>query len=121
MNNFLKFGIISSVSIIIHYCCKGTDKNPKVTFNDKPEIIKNNIIKNDIIKNDIKNQIIKNDIIKNHIIEQIEPIKYNILDHYKLLDNNKLIKLDLKEEPQIIDYYNLKSPIKKDDKWEVIN
>ena len=109
MNNLLKFGIMSGVSIIIYYCCKGSGKK-KLKFNDKPEIIKNEIIKNDIIKN----YIIKNDI--------IEPIKYNILDHYKLFNiNKKLIKLDLKEEPQIIDYYKLKSPIKKDDKWEIIS
>ena len=96
MNNLLKIGIASGVSIIIYYCCKGSDKKPKIKFNDKPEIIKNDI-------------------------QPIVPITYNILDHYKIFNNIKLTKLDLKQEPQIIDYYKLKSPIKKDDKWEIIN
>ena len=91
MNNLLKIGIASGISVIIYYCCKKPDKK-KVKFNDKPEIIKNDI----------------------------QPITYNILDH-KLFDNIKLTKLDLKQEPQIIDYYKLKSPIKKDDKWEIIS
>ena len=98
MNNLLKFGIISGVSIIIYYCCKRSGKK-KVKFNDKPEIIKSDI-------------------------KPIVPITYNILDHYRILDsvyNIKLTKLDLKQEPQIIDYYKNKSPIKKDDKWEIIN
>ena len=104
MNNFLKISIISGISIIIYYCCKKPDikfhKKSKVKFNDKPEIIKYDIIK------------------------PIIPITYNILDHYRILDsvyNIKLTKLDLKQEPQIIDYYKLKSPIKKDDKWEIIS
>lgn len=92
MNNLLKIGIITGVSTIIYYCCKKPDKK-KVKFNDKPEIIKNHI----------------------------QPITYNILDHYRIFNNIKLTKLDLKQEPQIIDYYKLKSPIKKDDKWEIIS
>ena len=95
MNNLLKFGIISTISIIIYNCCKGPAKK-KVKFNDKPEIIKNDI-------------------------QPIIPIKYNVLEYYRILDNIKLTKLDLNQEPQIIDYYKLKSPIKKDDKWEIIN
>ena len=96
MNNLLKIGIASGISIIIYYCCKGSDKKPKVKFNDKPEIIKNDI-------------------------QPIIPITYNILDHYRILDSIYNIKLNLKEEPQIIDYYKIKSPIKKDDKWEIIS
>jgi hypothetical protein len=96
MNNLLKFGIVSSISIIIYYCCKKPDKKLKVKFNDKPEII-------------------------NDKIKPIIPITYNILDHYRILDSVYNIKLDLKQEPQIIDYYKSKSPIKKDDKWEIIS
>ena len=96
MNNLLKFGIVSGISIIIYYCCKRPDKKSKVKFNDKPEII-------------------------NDKIKPIIPITYNILDHYRILDSVYNIKLDLKKEPQIIDYYKIKSPIKKDDKWEIIN
>lgn len=84
MNNLLKIGIASGVSIIIYYCCKRPDKK-KVKFNDKPEIIKNDI-------------------------RPIVPITYNILDHYRILDsvyNIKLTKLDLKQDPQVIDYYKL--------------
>ena len=97
MNNLLKIGIITGVSTLIYYCCIKPDKK-KVKFNDKPEIIKNDI-------------------------QPIVPITYNVLDHYRILDsvyNIKLTKLDLKQEPQIIDYYKLKSPI-KDDKWEIIS
>ena len=97
MNNLLKISIVSGISIIIYYCCKKPDKKQKVKFNDKPEIIKYDIIK------------------------PIVPITYNILDHYRILDSVYNIKLDLKQEPQIIDYYKLKSPIKKDDKWEIIS
>lgn len=96
MNKLLKLGIISGFSVIVYYCCKGFDKKPKVKFNDKPEII-------------------------NYEIKPIVPITYNILDHYRILDSVYNIKLDLKQEPQIIDYYKIKSPIKKDDKWEIIN
>ena len=96
MNNLLKFGIVSGISIVIYYCCKRPDKKSKVKFNDKPEII-------------------------NKEIKSIIPITYNILDHYRILDSVYNIKLDLKKEPQIIDYYKLKSPIKKDDKWEIIS
>ena len=39
-----------------------------------------------------------------------------------ILDSVYNIKLDLKKEPQIIDYYKNKSPVKsKDDKWEIIS
>ena len=55
------------------------------------------------------------------ILKPIVPITYNILDNYRILDSVYNIKLDLKQEPQIIDYYKLKSPIKKDDKWEIIS
>ena len=93
MNNLLKISIVSGISIIIYYCCKKPDKKQKVKFNDKPEIIP----------------------------KISKPITYNILDHYRILDSVYNIKLDLKQEPQIIDYYKLKSPIKKDDKWEIIS
>ena len=97
MNNLLKFGIVSGISIIIYYCCKRPDKKTKVKFNDKPEIIPK-------------------------ISKPIIPITYNILDHYRILDSQYNIKLDLKKEPQIIDYYKIKSPVKsKDDKWEIIS
>jgi hypothetical protein len=96
MNNLLKISIVSGISVIIYYCCKRPDKKTKVKFNDKPEII-------------------------NDKIKPIIPITYNILDHYRILDSVYNIKLDLKQEPQIIDYYKLKSPIKKDDKWEIIS
>ena len=93
MNNLLKISIVSGISVIIYYCCKKPDKKTKVKFNDKPEIIP----------------------------KISKPITYNILDHYRILDSVYNIKLDLKQEPQIIDYYKLKSPIKKDDKWEIIS
>ena len=80
MNNLLKIGIITGVSTIIYYCCKKPDKK-KVKFNDKPEIIPK-------------------------ISKPIIPITYNILDHYRNRCQYN-IKLDLKKEPQIIDYYKL--------------
>ena len=95
MNNLLKISIISGISVIIYYCCKRPDKKNKVKFNNKPEII-------------------------NDKIKPIIPITYNILDNYRILDSVYNIKLDLRE-PQIIDYYKIKSPIKKDDKWEIIS
>ena len=107
MNNLLKIGIISGISVIILYCCKGDNRKPKVKFNNKPEIIKPKITEVDIKEVDIA--------------EPIIPIRYNILDHYRILDSVYNFKLNLKQEPQIIDYYKIKSPIKKDDKWEIIS
>tara|TARA_B100001057_G_scaffold178181_1_gene178961 strand:+ start:573 stop:914 length:342 start_codon:yes stop_codon:yes gene_type:complete len=113
MNNLLKFGIVSGISIIIYYCCKRPDKKSKVKFNDKPEIIK------------ITEPLIINPKIIPEITEPIIPIipiTYNILDHYKISNNINLRNIDLKNEPQIIDYYKIKSPVKsKDDKWEIIS
>jgi len=114
MNNLLKIGIISGISIVIYYCCKDDNKKPKVKFNNKPEIIKPKITEPLILNPEIIPEIAEP-------IISVIPITYNILDHYKISNNIKLINIDLKNEPQIIDYYKIKSPIKKDDKWEIIN
>ena len=112
MNNLLKIGIASGISIVIYYCCKDDNKKQKVKFNNKPEIIKPKIKELNITEPNITEEC---------ITEPIISIKYDILNDYKISERIKLTKIDLKEEPQIIDYYKLKSPIKKDEKWEIIS